>query len=149
MPPPARGCSINEYKTLNLLQYIIVFSSSILVKCSCALVVKCSCAACAPVVKSGCKVVKMVKAVKNGATHVRRRATCKAFRLSRPKSMRGRKTCPSVWPRLNTELAPVFAGGPAACNEYHGCAVKVQKQSLVTQGAGAVTGDSRCRRSHW
>ena len=26
VPPPARGCSINAYKTLYLLQYIIVFS---------------------------------------------------------------------------------------------------------------------------
>ena len=28
VPPPARGCSINAYKTLYLLQYIIVFSAS-------------------------------------------------------------------------------------------------------------------------
>ena len=28
VPPPSRGCSINAYKTLYLLQYIIVFSAS-------------------------------------------------------------------------------------------------------------------------
>ena len=28
VPPPSRGCSINAYKTLYLLQYIIVFSES-------------------------------------------------------------------------------------------------------------------------
>ena len=28
VPPPARGCYINAYKTLYLLQYIIVFSAS-------------------------------------------------------------------------------------------------------------------------
>ena len=59
--PPASGCSINAYKTLYLLLYIILFSASILVNCSCTPVVKCSCA---PVVKSGYAVVKVVKAVK-------------------------------------------------------------------------------------
>ena len=62
LPPPARGCSINAYKTLYLLQYIILFYTAILVKCSCTPVVKCSCA---QVVKSGCAVVKMVKAWSN------------------------------------------------------------------------------------
>ena len=28
VPPPSRGCSINAYKTLYLLQYIIVFYAS-------------------------------------------------------------------------------------------------------------------------
>ena len=28
VPPPSRGCSINAYKTIKLLQYIIVFSTS-------------------------------------------------------------------------------------------------------------------------